>query len=161
MMFQSFSSDDFEFKNYIDCSKQEHEIILHWRNDENIRIWMNNQNPISFENHLKFVQSLINCEDKAYYAVFKKDIYIGSIYIMDIFGESCERGLFVIPSNQGKGQTMQLEKEFLEYIYRSGLRTIKAEVKIDNIRSNRYHLKMGYKEIGRDESFVFYNLILN
>ena len=161
MLFKSFSSNDFEFKNYIDCSMQEHEKILHWRNEDNIRKWMNNQNLISFEDHLKFVQSLIRCEDKAYYAIFKNDMYIASFYITDIFGDSCERGLFVIPSHQGKGQTMILEKIFLEYICRKGLKTIKAKVKIDNIRSNRYHLKYGYKEIGRDESFVFYNLKLN
>ena len=158
MVLESFAIDDYYFKNYVDCTREELLLILHWRNDENIRIWMDNDRPISEFDHLNFVKNLKNDSEKVYFAVFKQNSYIASIYITDITKDSGERGIYVLPSFQGKGSTQKIEKSLIKEIRRYGFRHLIAKVKIDNIRSIRYHIKMGYKESYRDKYYIHYKL---
>lgn len=158
MDFNSFIIDDYTFKNYVDCSKEELSLILHWRNHDCIRIWMDNDQPIAELDHLNFVKDLRNDSEKIYFAVFKHNVYIASIYVTDIIKDCGERGIYVLPSYQGKGTTQSIEKAFIKKIREKGFHFFIAKVKIKNIRSIKYHKKMGYKEIFRDESYIHYKL---
>ena len=158
MDYNSFIIDDYTFKSYVDCSKEELLLILHWRNDDNIRIWMDNDRPITEFDHLNFVKGLRNDSGKIYFAVFKDNVYIASIYVTDITKDSGERGIYVLPSYQGKGTSQNIEKAFIKKIREKGFQFFIAKVKIENIRSIKYHIKMGYKEIFRDKSYIHYKL---
>jgi len=155
---KSFISGEFVFRNYVDCSLDEHQQILRWRNDSDIRKWMANDSLIDELDHRKFVNSLESDRTKAYFAVFKSDDYIASVYLTDIKGNQGERGLYVIPSFQGKGTTQIIELIFLKYLRDNGIKYVNAKVKINNLRSIRYHIKMGYKETFRDDCYIHFKL---
>ena len=158
MKLNSFTTADFEFKNYTDCSDNEQRIILRWRNDEAIRKWMTNDDPISEEDHFNFIKRLKGDEERAYFAVFFQSHYVASIYMTDLEMESGERGIYVVPVNQGKGTTQNIEIAFLKYLKKNGIKRVRAKVRTNNQRSARYHEKMGYTEDRRDEEYIYYTL---
>jgi len=55
-----------KYKKFQDLSPEEKKEVLEWRNHPDIRKWMYNNNEISFENHLKFIESLKEKNDKIY-----------------------------------------------------------------------------------------------
>ena len=50
--------------NFIDLTESLLKMVLSWRNEESIRLWMHNKDIITIEEHLKFVNSLKNSKDK-------------------------------------------------------------------------------------------------
>lgn len=161
MIFRSFKYGEYYFKNYIDCSHQEHLEILKNRNDVNIRKWMTNNLPISEDSHFSFIKKLRFSSDKIYYAVFKNQKYVASIYLTDIDGFQGERGLYVVPDFQGKGLTQFIEAGFVKLVSDHGIRKIIARVKSNNLRSISYHLRTGYKEVARDCEYIHYTYDIN
>lgn len=159
MKIPSFIIDKFVFKNYIECNEDTQKVILECRNSPDIRKWMNNSEIISMENHLKFIESLTEADDRFYFAVFYKDYYIASIYIVLNKDNQWERGLYTIPDNQGRGLTSKFETFFIYMLYTNmGIKELVAEVKFDNIRSIAYHEKMGYSLISEDSKYKYYVL---
>ena len=158
MNLRGFFVEPFEYKNYTDCTQEEQKLILRWRNDESIRRWMANDKPILEVDHFIFINYLRRDKRQAYFAVFMQNEYIASVYINNIDGDTCERGLYVLPAFHGKGITERVETIFLKYLRNNGIRYVKAEVKVSNLRSARYHIKMGYKENNRDCNYIYYIL---
>lgn len=152
------SQSNFQFKNYTSCSHGEQSRILQCRNDTVIRKWMSNSEPIKKEDHLNFIESLKSNTKQKYYAVFYEGIYIATINIHYTTDEICERGIYIIPEYQGKGLTKMMELAFLSELIKSGVKKVTAKVKLDNIRSIKYHEKMGYKETHRDEEYIYYEI---
>lgn len=61
----------FCFKSYTLLSDSEHKIIWQMRNNPEIRMYMDNPEPFPFEGHQKFVTSLLQNSEKAYYGVYE------------------------------------------------------------------------------------------
>ena len=70
-----------------------------------------------------------------------------------------ERGIIASPSTQGTGQTEKWERQILRCLP-SDIEAVSAKVKQDNLRSIRYHEKLGYKEQTRDDKYIYYILRL-
>lgn len=159
MKITSFESEGFIFRNYIDCDYEIQKIIIHFRNLPEIRKWMNNSDEISLESHLHFIENLRNCDNRFYFAILSKGNYIGSIYIIKVSDSCWERGLYMCPEKQSRGITVKIESAFLRRLYFSfGIRTIIAEVKKDNEKSNAYHNKAGYVLSNEDSKYNHYIL---
>ena len=58
--------------------------ILAWRNDDTVRLYMNNSVIIDTKNHFKFIDMLIDNKEKDYRLVLKDKQEIGIIYLNDI-----------------------------------------------------------------------------
>ena len=71
-----------------------------------------------------------------------------------------ERGIIADPSTQGTGQTEQWERLILHDLPRYGIKAVTAKVKPNNLRSIKYHEKLGYQEHGRDNDYLFFLLKL-
>ena len=63
-------TEHFCFKSYTLLSDSEHKTIWQMRNDPKIRMYMDPE-PFPFEGHQKFVTSLLQNSEKAYYGVCK------------------------------------------------------------------------------------------
>ena len=83
-----------ELTNFIDMSLEEKKMVLEWRNHEEIRKWMYNQDEISLDEHLKFIQNLEFNPFKQYLIVKKGNEFIGVIDF--IFDYQKKRGFFWI-----------------------------------------------------------------
>lgn len=93
------------------------------------------------------------------YLIILKDIktIIGSIYFksLPIDGE-CEIGYGTNVKYRGNGYMSITLSMMLEYGKENGIRSVIADTKIDNIKSQNVLLRNGFKEINRNESFIYY-----
>ena len=149
----------YEVINYVDCTREQNLDILALRNRDDIRSWMVNPEVIPEENHFKFVESLKNNPNRLYYAVYKDDQLVGTYNLTNEGNGVWERGIIASLSSQGTGQTEKWERQILRCLP-SDIEAVSAKVKQDNLRSIRYHEKLGYKEQTRDDKYIYYILRL-
>ena len=150
----------YDIVNYVDCTLVQQREILALRNHDDVRMWMVNPEVISEEKHFKFVESLRDNPNKRYFAIYKDGLLVGT-YNLTNEGEGVwERGIIANPSTQGTGQTEKWERQLLNNLSKYDIKAVSAKVKLDNIRSIKYHEKIGFKEQSRDKEYIYYMLRL-
>ena len=160
VVLHSLWNDRYEVINYVDCTREQNLDILALRNRDDVRSWMVNPEVIPEENHFKFVESLKGNPNRLYYAIYKNGLLMGT-YNLTNEGEGVwERGIIAYPSIQGTGQTEKWERQILSSLP-SEIKAVSAKVKQDNLRSIKYHEKLGYKEQSRDNEYIYYILRLH
>lgn len=159
VVIHSLWNDLYKVINYVDCSKEQNVDILALRNRDDVRSWMVNPEVISEEIHFKFVESLKDNPNRLYYAVYKDGQLVGTYNLTNEGNGVWERGIIASPSTQGTGQTEKWERQILRCLP-SDIEAVSAKVKQDNLRSIRYHEKLGYKEQTRDDKYIYYILRL-
>ena len=160
VVLHSLWNDRYEIINYVDCTKEQNLDILALRNHDDVRSWMVNPDVIPEENHFKFVESLKGNPNRLYYAIYKNGVLMGT-YNLTNEGEGVwERGIIANPSTQGTGQTEKWERQILCSLP-AEIKVVSAKVKQDNMRSIKYHDKLGYKEQSRDNEYIYYILRLH
>lgn len=160
VVLHSLWNDRYEVINYVDCTREQNLDILALRNRDDVRSWMVNPEVIPEENHFKFVESLKGNPNRLYYAIYKNGMLVGT-YNLTNEGEGIwERGIIANPRTQGTGQTEKWERQILSGLP-SDIKAVSAKVKQDNLRSIKYHEKLGYKEQSRDNGYIYYILRLH
>lgn len=159
VVLHSLWNERYEVINYVDCTKKQNLDILALRNCDDVRSWMVNPEVIPEENHFKFVESLKDNPNRLYYAIYRNGVLVGTYNLTNEGKGIWERGIIANPSIQGTGQTEKWERQILSSLP-SEIRAVSAKVKQDNLRSIKYHEKLGYKEQSRDNEYVYYILRL-
>ena len=157
-------TEHFDFVNYTLLSEEDSRAIWQARNHPEVSRWMENSEPIPWEEHLQYVKSLAMRDDRVYYAVFTKSAgggkLIGSQCVNPIEKDGTgESGLYLLPEQQGKGLGKLMKKEFIDYIFNHNLlQQITEKVKHDNIRNQQLNLSLGFQRTGEDERYVYFSL---
>ena len=160
VVLHSLWNDRYEVINYVDCTKEHNLDILALRNRDDVRSWMVNPEVIPEENHFKFVESLKGNPNRLYYAIYKNGVLVGTYNLTNEGDGIWERGIIANPSTQGTGQTEKWERQILSSLPVE-IKAVSAKVKQDNLRSIKYHEKLGYKEQSRDNEYIYYILRLH
>ena len=160
VVLHSLWNDRYEVINYVDCTKEQTLDILALRNRDDVRSWMVNPEVIPEENHFKFVESLKGNPNRLYYAIYKNGQLVGTYNLTNESEGVWGRGIIANPYTQGTGQTEKWERQILSSLP-SEIKAVSAKVKQDNVRSIKYHEKLGYKEQRRDNEYIFYILRLH
>jgi len=160
VVIHSIRNDFYQIVNYTDCSIEQLREILALRNDDRVRFWMVNPELISEESHFKFIDRLKNDLNRLYFAIYKNGILTGTYNLTNEGDGVWERGIIADPSTQGTGQTEQWERQILHDLPKYGIKAVTAKVKLDNLKSIKYHEKLGYQEHGRDNDYLYYLLKL-
>ena len=160
VVLHSLWNDRYEVINYVDCTKNQNIDILALRNRDDVRSWMVNPEVIPEENHFKFVESLKNNPNRLYYAIYNNGMLVGTYNLTNEGNGVWERGIIANPSTQGTGKTEKWERQILSSLP-SEIKAVSAKVKQDNVRSVKYHEKLGYKEQSRDVEYIYYILRLH
>ena len=150
----------YDVVNYVDCPRERQLEILSLRNREEIRRWMTHPEPISEEEHFRFVERLKGDGDRLYYAVYRGGVLVGTYNLTRGEDGVWERGIIAAPETQGRGETLRWERQILSTLPGRGIRALSAKVKPDNLRSVRYHAKLGFREQSRDGEYIHYLLRL-
>lgn len=158
--FTPFGTTMYDIINYVDCTPKQQKEILTLRNLDEVRMWMVNSEVIAEEDHFRFVENLFGNENRLYFAIYKDGTLVGTYNLTKEKEGVWERGIIANPTTQGKGQTTQWERQILNDLPKFGIRIVTAKVKLDNIRSIRYHKKVGYKETRRDNEYIYFNKAL-
>ena len=89
--------DNLIFKNFTKTTEEEKKLIHEWRNSDRIRSKMTNQEIISYNCHLKWINNLENVKNSFYYLFYIGNVPIGVFDIIDIdFKKSCcEYGSYI------------------------------------------------------------------
>ena len=87
------------YRNFVNLSLKEKEMVLSWRNHDKIRRWMNHSEIIPLENHLRYIDSLKERKDVYYWLVYKDNDPIGVVDILDADYEKdqSETGYYLNP----------------------------------------------------------------
>ena len=88
-------------------------------------------------------------------AVIDGEIVGGAILFLDKDGETLYIGrIFLDPSYHRKGYGLSL-MNMVETFY-PGIKKIKLDTPLWNVRTNAFYTKLGYREEKRDEGFAYY-----
>ena len=88
-------------------------------------------------------------------AVIDGEIVGGAILFLDKDGETLYIGrIFIDPVHHRKGYGLSLMK--MVEAYYPGIKTIKLDTPLWNVRTNAFYTKLGYCEVKRDEGFAYY-----
>jgi UDP-4-amino-4,6-dideoxy-N-acetyl-beta-L-altrosamine N-acetyltransferase len=112
-----FENNGIILTNFVSLTPDELKEILEWRNNESVRKQMFTNEEISLEQHLSFVNSLTDSQDKLYFKVQWKNQSIGVIDYYDINQTSAFWGFYLNPSLIGSAWGIYLEYIVLEYAF--------------------------------------------
>ena len=88
-------------------------------------------------------------------AVIDGEIVGGAILFLDKDGETLYIGrIFLDPVHHRKGYGLSL-MNIAETFY-PGIKKIKLDTPLWNVRTNAFYKKLGYREVKRDEGFTYY-----
>lgn len=160
VVIHSLTNCHYDIINYVDCTREQHLEILKLRNSDDVREWMVNPELIPEENHFRFVEGLKENPNRLYYAIYRDGLLEGTYNLTKEDEGVWERGIIANPIIQGKGETEKWERQILVGLPKYGIKALTAKVKQDNVKSIRYHEKLGYKEHLRDNEYIYYILRL-
>jgi len=158
-LINNFNIDDVEIINFLNISNEEREMVLDWRNHENIRKWMYSDNIISPGEHINFINRLANDSNNFYWVVKTKGgFYLGTIYLnkTDFKHKHVYIGIYSNPYNKNKSKGHLLIQCIKKLAFEiAGLHTLKLEVIDSNQKAIDFYTKSGFSEEGRLKEFVF------
>lgn len=98
----------YSYVNFCMLNQERLTQILEKRNHPDIRKCMNNSQPISLDNHLKFCSMAESRDDKYYWLIKKDETPIGVLNIIDVDlqKEICEPGFYLFPEVMGRGESI-------------------------------------------------------
>jgi len=136
--------------NFTTLSEPQKQMILAWRNHEDVKAYMYNANDISEAEHFAFIESLKTRADRRYFLVQHEGVDIGVIDFNDISATSATLGLYANPKLNKKGVGSLLMQSIVEYAFkRLKVQILKAEVFEENLKANALYEKFGFCEKGR------------
>lgn len=127
------------------------------RNLPEIRRYMMNTEPISYDSHKKFIERLKEDSNSRYFVVLRKGRFVGSVNLHFKNPKTAERGIYIVPDFQGMGIAKRICIEFYQYVERnSNIRSIYTTVLKDNQPSNALESSLGAIRTAEDDQLVHY-----
>ena len=140
------------------------EKIVHLRNKPDIKYWFNQDKDISLETQIKWLESYKKKENDLYWCLLKHDgTFLGTIrlYNIDLNGEFCEEGSYVINSDYSEeapysieAKMLALDIAFRDLEIKFMVNQNKADNKTINNLDNQLGFKTGETVIIKDVEFV-------
>lgn len=150
-----------DFVDYRLLDEPHHLCIWRARNTDVIRSQMVHKEPITWQSHLNFVESLSIQYKKVYMAVYREGVLVGSVNIEYNSVVQVERGLFILPEFWGNGDATLIDDTLCEYLREQQVVSVTAKVFKANTRSLYFHQKLRYKQISNDNEYNYLIKYLN
>ena len=142
--------------NYTDLTEEESKQVWQTRNLPEIRQWMFNPNPFSWEEHSNYVTSLSQRIDKLYIAFFDGERLMASYDLIDIHDGQSECGLYLHPDFEGKGIASMVEERMEEIARNKGIYVLTSQVLNANAASLNFFIRNGYIKISEDDRLTHF-----
>lgn len=154
-MKKTYIRNDFEMQDFTLLVRKDLELIWKWRNDLLIRRWMVNSNPIPYEDHFKFIQSLQTSLTKQQWLVKKDATPVGVVNITSQANQPPELGMYVSPTLLGKGIGSWMLENFLYFLFHEEkLPVVKLEVFANNQPALRLYEKFGFNRLKEKDNVI-------
>lgn len=138
-----------ELVDFTKLAESEKREILEWRNHPDVRRWMLTKSPISWTDHLAFIETLNKREDRRYFLLKYRGEPLGVIDFtgIDRRKNAAAIGLYVRPGQRGLGQLLM--RHILAYGFETlRLDTLIAEVFAENEKATRLYRRFGFEVTG-------------
>ena len=113
----------------------------------------NSDRPPDYDSIAWYIQ--MQNEDHLLQAIIDEKVVGGAILFLDKDGETLYIGrIFIDPVHHRNGYGLSLMK--MVETYYSGIKKIKLDTPLWNVRTNAFYTKLGYCEVSRDEEFAYY-----
>jgi len=142
--------------NYTELTETESRLVWQTRNLPEIRKWMFNPNPFSWEEHSRYVASLAQRPDILYMAFFDGEQLVASYDLIDIHDAQAECGLYLHPDYEGKGIASMIEERMDVIAREKGIHCLTSQVLNNNAASLAFYRRNGYHVINQDEHVTYY-----
>lgn len=136
--------------------------ILAWRNNDEIRRWMENNDIITLSSHLDFAEKLADRNDCIYLLVEYEDTPIGVINLINIdAGEkSAELGVYRRPDMNGKGLGDILIRMIEKTAEKLHLEKLFLKVKKGNTAASSLYKRNDFIEYAEDDVYKYMEKII-
>ena len=127
--------------------KDDMDLLFKWANDLLVRSNSFNSDIISYENHVKWFNKIIENPTVLQFILMDEDTPVGQIRL-NVDGEEAEIGYSIGSEFRGKGyghKMLQLIADKIDADY-PNIKTLVAKVKPDNIASNKLFEREGYEK---------------
>ena len=144
----------------IDVTEEHIELIYKWRNQPTIRSVMYDSEPINWDKHVAWFNSISKNDMKyAKILIYDQVPYgMGNISIKDKKNAIGEWGFYIGEQNAPKGMGTVLAYKMLEFIFEDlNIRKLCAEVLDYNEKSIKFHEKVGFQKEGILREHVYKN----
>lgn len=132
----------------VDIKVTDLKLVYNWRNQERIRQMMYNQDPIKWENHLKWYESLSKESAKIskIFRINNEPIGIINVNNINRRNQRCDWGFYIGENDTPKGTGLLLGYVALQFILvELGFNKVVGEVLQYNEISKKFHERLGFK----------------
>lgn len=153
------NTENITLHNFTDLSLTDKKMVLEWRNNPNIRKWMFTQDPITLNDHLTYIDSLKQKDDRLYFLVKKGTQPVGVIDFTNIDqkNKSTEFGIYANPALRQVGKLLM--DTTIHYAFNKlKSDTLIAKVFKENIRAITLYIQYNFKEIPENGHIVHMEL---
>ncbi|MED3622819.1 UDP-4-amino-4,6-dideoxy-N-acetyl-beta-L-altrosamine N-acetyltransferase [Neobacillus thermocopriae] len=146
-----------------ELKKEDKDILYKWRNKEEIRLHMFHSTPISYEQHVKWFENVLQHQSSVYRIFMNQNTPLGLVsFKINPQHQTCFWGFYVGEETAPKGTGSIMCSLALDYAFDYlKLRKVIGEVLAFNKKSIKLHQKLGFsqegyfnKEIIRDGEFI-------
>jgi UDP-4-amino-4,6-dideoxy-N-acetyl-beta-L-altrosamine N-acetyltransferase len=146
------------FKNYTILSEEESQSILELRNQEYIRLNMQNTEPIEIQNHLQWVATLKDDMSKEYFALALDTKVVGSCSWVRDEKDRITWGIYFLQTASPLVPSLSAYL-FIEYLFKEKNNdSIKAYIRKENISAYKFNRHLGFILDTEDEIFYYLSL---
>jgi len=162
-----------EIQNYsvrlVPVNQENQSLLFHWRNQQEIRQKMVEQQIITQIDHNRWFLSLAHNKAQHHFVIYYKDIAIGAINIRckvdEVLTESkvAEVGLYIADA-QYRGNIIAFAPSLAinDYAFEQlNIKQLKSKVRADNIAALKYNQQLGYDLSPEVEGYIPISLNVN
>jgi UDP-4-amino-4,6-dideoxy-N-acetyl-beta-L-altrosamine N-acetyltransferase len=145
-------------KPFWSLDESERKELLSWRNDDSVRVRMFCKEPISWDEHIKFIETLKSDKTKSYWMA--KGVGVISLSKIDFEELKADIGIYKAP-NAPKGSGAKLLEVLLDISFKLGLKSVRADVYTDNAAAVKLYERFGFcfvDKYERDGTVAVYEL---
>lgn len=132
--------------------------LWEWRNDPETRQMSLSQEPISWETHQKWYEETCKNPEKILLIAFENQVPCGMVRLDILSNDSATVHINISPQKRGHGLGTKLLLAACRYAWVfHGLKSLVADVKLENIASQKAFEKSGFVLLGAQENHLRYH----
>lgn len=143
-----WTSEKIHFRSFTSINKEEITLVYQWRNHPEIRKWMFNKAPISFNDHLSYISNLKKQKDNNYWLATKNNKPIGVVGLTRDKHFGLKWGFYLNPDLFGSSYAVDLIYNALFFFFNKiGIEELNGFVNCYNINSILIHHLFGIRHL--------------
>ncbi|MEK7078595.1 MAG: GNAT family N-acetyltransferase [Patescibacteria group bacterium] len=124
-------------------------LLFHWKNDPIVRRASFWQNIIRFKDHIEWLKAVLNNPNILIYILERNSIPVG-MYRLELIKETATINISVDSKFRGQGVGKKIIGQIILTAKNVGIKKLIAEVKMDNLPSNKLFLAFGFYKVKED-----------